>query len=61
MKGSEALLRAIASEGGTIDGTQLDVWLGKLHKAGFLEKGDNFTWVLSDKAKTFLKSKGVNV
>jgi hypothetical protein len=61
VKASEALLRCIANEGGTIDGPQVDVWLGQLHKAGFLEKGPNFTWVLSDKAKVFLKQKGVTV
>lgn len=61
MKASEALLRCIAAEGGTIDATQLDVWLGKLYEAGLLEKGDNFTWKLTDQAKNFLRKKGVTI
>lgn len=61
MKASEALLRCIAAEGGTIDGTRPQEWIGKLYEAGLLEKGDNFTWKLTDQAKDFLRRKGVEV
>lgn len=66
MKGSEALLRAIASEGGEVPAIRVEEWLGQLHKAGFLEpvqKEDKnvFYWKLSEKSKAFLKKKGVEV
>ena len=62
MKASEALLRCIASVGGTISGTQLDEWLGQLLKAGLIQKGTQpFTYELTDTAKGFLKKKGVTL
>ncbi len=64
MKGSEALLRAIANEGGQINALQLDEWLGKLLAAGFLNKNsteDNFYYELTDKSKEFLRKKGVEI
>ncbi|MED3571943.1 hypothetical protein [Cytobacillus praedii] len=62
MKASEALLRCIASVGGTIDSTQLDVWLGQLLKAGLIRKGEApFTYTLTDTAKGFLQKKGVQI
>ncbi|MFJ5716548.1 hypothetical protein [Neobacillus sp. NPDC093127] len=62
MKGSEALLRAIAAAGGTISGTQLDEWMAQLLKAGFIKKGETpFTYELTDVSKNFLKKKGVDV
>ena len=61
MKGSEALLRCIAAEGGTISGTRPDEWMGLLYEAGFIEKSPNFSWTLTEKAKTLLKTKGVKL
>lgn len=66
MKGSEALLRAIATEGGEVPAIRIEEWMATLHKAGFLEavqKEDNnvFYWKLSEKSKSFLKKKGVEV
>lgn len=61
MKASEALLRAIASEGGQIDGPTMDAWLGKLLKAGFIEKAPDFSYKLTDSAVKWLGTKGVEV
>lgn len=61
MKASEALLRAIAAEGGKIDGPTMDGWLGKLIQAGFLNKAPNFQYELTPAAVKFLESKGVQV
>lgn len=61
MKASEALLRAIAAEGGTIDATQLDEWVGKLIAAGFVKKAPNFRYTLTDSAVIWLKGKGVEL
>lgn len=61
MKASEALLRAIAAEGGKVDGPKMDEWLGQLLKAGFLEMTDDFTYQLTEPAVRWLKGKGVNV
>ncbi|XJZ25967.1 hypothetical protein ACF5W4_11195 [Bacillota bacterium Lsc_1132] len=61
MKASEALLRAIASEGGQIDGPKMDEWLGQLLKAGLLEKAPDFKYKLTEPAVRFLQKKGVNV
>jgi hypothetical protein len=62
MKGSEALLRAIAAAGGTIDAEQFDIWLGQLLKAGLIQKGEApFTYELTAAAKGFLRKKGVDV
>lgn len=62
MKSSEAILRAIAANGGSLGPAQLDEWLGQLFKAGLIEKGeDPFTYNLTDTAKGFLLKKGVTV
>lgn len=66
MKGSEALLRAIASAGGEIPATQLDVWMGKLVDSKFVSKevrddGEVFYYSLTEKSKLFLRKKGVKV
>jgi DNA-binding PadR family transcriptional regulator len=66
MKGSEAILRAVANEGGKIAAVQVDTWVGLLVKAGFLdieaqEEGDVFYYQLTPKAKQLLRSKGVKV
>lgn len=63
MKGSEALLRAIAAEGGTVAAVRLDEWMKLLQKSGFVKaqmnQDDNlFYWELTDKAKIFLEKKG---
>ncbi|MCY9334093.1 hypothetical protein MOF01_07975 [Bacillus spizizenii] len=63
MKGSEALLRAIAAEGGTVAAVRLDEWMKMLQKSGFvnarMNQDDNlFYWELTDKAKVLLKKKG---
>ncbi|MDU0154011.1 hypothetical protein [Bacillus cabrialesii] len=63
MKGSEALLRAIAAEGGTVASVRLDEWMKLLQKSGFVKarmnQDDNlFYWELTDKAKIFLEKKG---
>lgn len=59
MKASEALLRAIAAEGGAIDSPTMDKWLGQLLKAGFLTKEPDFKYQLSEPAIQWLKTKGV--
>jgi Mn-dependent DtxR family transcriptional regulator len=61
MKASEALLRAIAAEGGKISGPTMDDWLGKLIKAGFLEKAPEFSYKLTENAVKWLDKKGVKV
>lgn len=66
MRGSEALLRAIAGVGGDIPATQFDSWLSQLLKAGLLEKDVRddhhvFHYRLTRKAKVFLRSKGVEL
>jgi hypothetical protein len=61
MKASEALLRAIAAEGGQIDGPTMDAWLGQLIKAGFLEKAPDFKYSLTEPAIKWLEKKGVKV
>jgi len=64
MKSSEALLRAIANEGGQINALQLDEWLGKLLAAGLLGKKateDSFYYELTDKSKVYLRKKGVKI
>lgn len=60
MKASEALLRAIASNGGKLQPAQLDDWLTQLLKAGLIKKGEApFTYELTSTAKVFLQKKGV--
>lgn len=62
MKSSEALLRAIAANGGKLEPCQLDDWLGQLLKAGLIKKGElPFTYELTDTAKGFLQKKGVTL
>jgi hypothetical protein len=61
MKGSEALLRAINTAGGTIDGVQVDKWLGQLVDAGLLEIAPGFQYKLTETAQLFLQKKGVDV
>lgn len=62
MKGSEALLRAIAANGGMLGPAQLDEWLGQLLKAGLITKGEApFTYELTAAARGFLQKKGVNI
>lgn len=62
MKGSEALLRCIAANGGTIAAEQFDLWLGQLLKAGLIRKGAQpFTYELTDASKLFLQKKGVSL
>jgi len=61
MKGSEALLRAIAAAGGTIEGAQLDVWLSQLVKADLVKIAPDFTYELTETAKIFLRKKGVEI
>lgn len=66
MKGSEALLRAIASAGGDVSSLQFDRWISQLLKAGLLEKDvreddDPFHYKLTEKSKIFLRKKGVNI
>jgi DNA-binding PadR family transcriptional regulator len=61
MKASEALLRAIASEGGQVSSPTIDDWLGKLLKAGFLTKAPDFSYKLTDSAVKWLATKGVKV
>jgi len=61
MKGSEAILRAIANEGGTIDAFRLEEWIVMLLKAGLIEKGERFTYHLTEPAKQFLRKKGVEI
>ena len=67
MKGSEALLRTIAAEGGRIEATQLQIWLSKLIESGYIETvtdGDSesvFFYELTDKSKELLKQKGVTL
>ncbi|MCR9040923.1 hypothetical protein QRX25_10550 [Bacillus sp. L381] len=63
MKGSEALLRAIAAEGGTIAAVRLNEWMKMLQGSGLVKASMNqddnlFYWELTDKAKAFLKKKG---
>lgn len=64
MKSSEAIIRAIANEGGRIPAVQFDKWLGQLVAAGFLQKEtikDEFYYSLTDPAKEFLRKKGVRL
>jgi hypothetical protein len=62
MKSSEALLRAIAANGGQLGPAQLDDWLGQLLKAGLIKKSEApFTYELTSTAKGFLLKKGVDV
>lgn len=61
MKSSEAVLRAIAAEGGTITGPRALAWIKELKRAGYLEPGDGYSWVLTEKARTYLSSKGVEM
>lgn len=66
MKASEALLRAIASNGNEIPAVQLDQWFGELEKARLITrviKDDKnvFYWKLTDAAIAFLKKKGVEI
>lgn len=62
MKSSEALLRAIAANGGRLGPAQLDEWLKQLLKAGLVQKGAQpFTYELTETAKGFLQKKGVVV
>jgi len=66
MKGSEALLRAIANVGESIPAIQFDLWISQLLKAELLEKetredNDVFHYRLSEKAKVFLRKKGVEI
>jgi hypothetical protein len=61
MKGSEALLRAIAAAGGTIEAAQFDVWLGQLVEANLVKTAPGFKYELTEPAKEFLRKKGVNV
>ena len=60
MKGSEAMLRAIAAAGGSISATQFDEWMGQLLKAGFVQFGmEPFTYELTEQARKFLEKKGI--
>lgn len=66
MKGSEALLRAIASVGAGIPAVRLDDWMSQLLKAGFIKRETRndeyvFHYELTEKAKIFLRKKGVDV
>lgn len=66
MKGSEALLRAIANEGCSIPSIQFDIWITQLIKAGLLDKEvrddkNLFHYKLTKKAKVFLRKKGVTI
>ncbi|WP_368900745.1 hypothetical protein [Oceanobacillus oncorhynchi] len=66
MKGSEALIRAIANVGGEIPATKIEEWLGQLVKADLLEmdsrEDDNaYYYKLTESAIKFLEKKGVEI
>jgi hypothetical protein len=67
MKGSEALLRAIASAGGGIPAVQLEIWVGQLVEANLLEKESRedddqvFYYHLTERSREFLRKKGVDI
>ncbi len=66
MKGSEAIIRAIANVGGEISATKIENWLEQLVKADLLKmnsrEDDNvFYYKLTESAIRFLEKKGVEV
>lgn len=66
MKGSEALIRAIANAGGEIPATKIENWLDQLVKADLLEmvsrEDDSvYYYKLTEPAIKFLEKKGVVV
>ncbi|GAA0347908.1 hypothetical protein GCM10008931_44000 [Oceanobacillus oncorhynchi subsp. oncorhynchi] len=66
MKGSEAIIRAIANVGGEIPAIKIDNWLEQLVNADLLEmdsrEDDNvYYYKLTESAINFLEKKGVGV
>lgn len=66
MKGSEAILRAIAASGGEVSAIQIEEWVAQLYKTGWIESvqkedANVFYWKLSDKSRELLKKKGVEI
>ncbi len=66
MKGSEALLRAIANVGESVPAVQFDLWVTQLLKAKLIktevrDDKDVFHYKLTEKSKNYLRGKGVNI